>query len=148
MSDDKHKDPADCPTWHDGCNCTVETCVNLSKLLDEEEAHVRDLEAQFAAERAKWPELKETLRELADRRSFDACKSHDERCENTAYKEALADVLLRLDRLDHAPVDVVRVTIKYDRDNNWYDLLNDDGVCVCDDYEGQTMYLVRVKEHP
>jgi len=42
-----HKDPSECPTWNDGCNCTPETCAEVWKQLDEAEARVAELEANL-----------------------------------------------------------------------------------------------------
>jgi len=48
----------------------------------------------------KWEMLRQRIHELADRCPFDVCKSYAERCENTAYKEALTDVALVMNLIE------------------------------------------------
>jgi hypothetical protein len=39
----QHNEPADCPTWHDGCNCNVETLVYNIERAENAEARSGEL---------------------------------------------------------------------------------------------------------
>lgn len=46
---DHHRDPSECPSWHDGCNCTPETCAEVWRQLDVAEQTIDALRARFTA---------------------------------------------------------------------------------------------------
>lgn len=58
-----HDDPAKCPTYYDGCHCTVETLEHNIKRADEAEAERDSLKIQIE-------EMKAALKPLADLAPF------------------------------------------------------------------------------
>lgn len=43
----QHKDPEDCPTYHDGCNCNIETLVHNVTRAEKAEAKIEQLARQL-----------------------------------------------------------------------------------------------------